>query len=190
MDMDMPMDSSSSSNSSMDMMGMMVPWLHFTGGDNLFFKPWAPSSAGAIAGACIGLVVLSILERWLSGVRSVMSANWNKRALAVLKKDDDHCADTSSTSDEKSSDVTQEISSVKVKSNGKSPRPPRTLPPFIASHDVPRGVLFALQALLGYVLMLAVMTFQAAYIISVIAGLGVGEVLFGRLGHGGGSVVH
>ncbi len=36
-------------------------------------------------------------------------------------------------------------------------RSPRTIPPFIPSHDVPRGVLFALQALLYYALMLAVM---------------------------------
>jgi len=42
------------------------------------------------------------------------------------------------------------------------PRPPRlphlrTIPPFIAEHDIPRGVLFALQMFLGYLLMLAVM---------------------------------
>ena len=36
-------------------------------------------------------------------------------------------------------------------------RTPRTLPPFIASHDVPRGIAFALQAVLAYALMLAVM---------------------------------
>lgn len=29
--------------------------------------------------------------------------------------------------------------------------------PFIASHDIPRGAIFALQALLAYLLMLAVM---------------------------------
>lgn len=33
----------------------------------------------------------------------------------------------------------------------------RLSPPFIASHDVPRGIAFAFQALLGYALMLAVM---------------------------------
>ena len=36
-------------------------------------------------------------------------------------------------------------------------RSPRVLPPFIASHDIPRGVAYALQALLTYLLMLAVM---------------------------------
>ena len=33
----------------------------------------------------------------------------------------------------------------------------RSSPPFIASHDIPRGIAFAIQALLGYALMLAVM---------------------------------
>ena len=33
----------------------------------------------------------------------------------------------------------------------------RSAPPFIASHDIPRGLLFAFQALLAYILMLAVM---------------------------------
>ena len=34
---------------------------------------------------------------------------------------------------------------------------PRSLPPFILSHDLTRGGLFALQALLHYILMLSVM---------------------------------
>ena len=29
--------------------------------------------------------------------------------------------------------------------------------PFIASHDIPRGAIYAVQALLGYALMLSVM---------------------------------
>ena len=35
--------------------------------------------------------------------------------------------------------------------------PARTTPPFILSHDLSRGVIFAVQALLGYSLMLAIM---------------------------------
>ena len=33
----------------------------------------------------------------------------------------------------------------------------RLSPPFVASHDLPRGLVFAFQAFLAYVLMLAVM---------------------------------
>lgn len=58
------------------------------------------------------------------------------------------------------------------------------------SHDLPRGVLYALQALLAYLLMLSVMTFQAAYIIAIVLGLGLGEVLFGRLGGRDNHLLH
>ena len=40
----------------------MTPWLNFVGGDNLFFKTLTPSSHGAIAGACIVLGLLAILD--------------------------------------------------------------------------------------------------------------------------------
>ena len=33
----------------------------------------------------------------------------------------------------------------------------RSVPPFIATHDIPRGIIFAFQACLAYILMLAVM---------------------------------
>lgn len=59
----------------------MVPWLHFTSGDHLFFKSWHPESAGAIAGACIGLVLLALFERWLSATRSVLEAHWRRRYI-------------------------------------------------------------------------------------------------------------
>lgn len=36
----------------------------------------------------------------------------------------------------------------------------RTIPPFIAAHDIPRGILFALQMTVMYLLMLAIMYVQ------------------------------
>lgn len=66
--MDMPDSSSSSSSES-----MMIPYLHFTGGDYLFFVGVAPTSSGAIAGACIALVVLAILERVVAAARGIFT---------------------------------------------------------------------------------------------------------------------
>ena len=74
--MDMP---TSTSNDSDAMEVMMIPWLHFAGGDNLFFKTLHPSSGGAIAGACIVLVALAILERWVSGMRANLDGYWRKK---------------------------------------------------------------------------------------------------------------
>jgi hypothetical protein len=51
----------------------MIPYLHFTGGDYLFFAGLAPTSNGAIAGACIVLVILAILERAVAGARGIFA---------------------------------------------------------------------------------------------------------------------
>ncbi|WVR08955.1 hypothetical protein IAU60_006014 [Kwoniella sp. DSM 27419] len=56
--------------------------------------------------------------------------------------------------------------------------------PFQWGVDLPRGLLQALQTLLHYLLMLVVMTFNIWWIISVVIGCGVGEMLFGRYGSG------
>jgi solute carrier family 31 (copper transporter), member 1 len=65
------------------MPGMMVPYLHITGGDNLFFKSLQPSSHGAIAGACICLFVLALMERFVHAVRYRLGAYWRRRLVSV-----------------------------------------------------------------------------------------------------------
>ncbi|BEI84846.1 hypothetical protein CcaverHIS002_0502470 [Cutaneotrichosporon cavernicola] len=54
--------------------------------------------------------------------------------------------------------------------------------PFRFGTDVPRGLLYMLLMVIHFALMLVIMTFQLWWIISVIVGLGVGEMLFGRFG--------
>ncbi|WWC72993.1 uncharacterized protein I206_106957 [Kwoniella pini CBS 10737] len=54
--------------------------------------------------------------------------------------------------------------------------------PFRWGVDLPRGLLQALQVLIHYLLMLVVMTFNIWWIISVVVGSGVGEMMFGRFG--------
>jgi copper transporter 1 len=40
----------------------------------------------------------------------------------------------------------------------------RTIPPFVVAHDVPRGILYAVQMLVSYLLMLAIMSvFKLAF---------------------------
>lgn len=70
---------SSSDDSSTMMMGMMTPWLHFTGGDNLFFKSLAPNSKGAIAGAALVLFVIAVFERFLAAQRVALEMKWKER---------------------------------------------------------------------------------------------------------------
>lgn len=54
--------------------------------------------------------------------------------------------------------------------------------PFRLGADVPRGLLYMLLSLVHFAVMLVVMTFQIWWILSVVVGLGVGEMLFGRFG--------
>ncbi|KAJ3750104.1 Ctr copper transporter [Lentinula detonsa] len=161
--------------SSTNMTMMMKNYLHFTAGDNLLFQTWHPNSSGAIAGACIGLVLVALLERWLSATRTGLQSYWHQRALALSA--DGTLAEKCCEDDD--ADSAQPVS--KTAPSQKNLK--RTVPPFIVTHDILRGSIYAIQALLGYILMLAVMTFQAAYVISIILGLGIGEILFGRMSY-------
>lgn len=74
--MDMSMDGA------MDLAsGAMKPYLHFTLGDILWFQGWVPQNAGAMVGACIGLFLLAIVERWIGACRSLMEAHWRKKCV-------------------------------------------------------------------------------------------------------------
>jgi hypothetical protein len=75
-DMDMGDSGSSSSD-------MMVPYLHTTPGDTLLFQSWVPKSAGAVTGACIGLFLLAIFERWVAAMRSASERTWSRRFVSA-----------------------------------------------------------------------------------------------------------
>jgi len=141
--------------------GMMMPYLHFTRGDILWFNGWVPQSSGALAGACIGLFVLTLIDRWLAAVRGMMEAHWRQEARIRA------------AAQQKSCDADDKSKSKKFRMRLRAPS-------FNPAHDIMRGAMHAVQAFLGFAFMLAVMTFQASYIITLILGLGIGEALFGR----------
>jgi len=188
----------STTTTSSNIVGMMIPYFHFTLGDPIFIASWRPTSAGALAGACIGLVVLCLFERWLAAVRNVFNKQWHHRAFDLTANRDSFVTSQRIASSSKidSTEVIQPVENGVQEINKQQSTPPvstvlqfrtvksrsRTIPPFIAAHDVPRGILYAAQMLVLYLLMLAIMTFQAAYFISIILGLGIGETIFGRVG--------
>jgi len=59
--------------------------------------------------------------------------------------------------DEQSVSVTQSIDHPPTEVTRRFRRHDRLIAPFIPAHDLPRGAIHAVQALLGYTLMLAVM---------------------------------
>jgi hypothetical protein len=149
--------------------GMMMPYLHFTRGDILWFNGWVPQSNGALAGACIGLFILTLIDRWLAAVRSMMEVHWREAARLAAKK----ACNKDDTADNK----------------GRPKKLRLRAAVFIPANDIMRGIMHAAQTLLGFAFMLAVMTFQASYLITMVLGLGIGEMLFGRYGAGG-AMVH
>lgn len=108
---------------------MMTTYLHFTPlADTLFFAGWVPETPGAIAGASIGLFLLALLERFVAACRPMMEIYW--RAAADLQNKRDGPA---------------------VK------RRRLRAPAFVPAHDIARGAMHAVQATLGFAIMLAVM---------------------------------
>ncbi|GHJ89251.1 hypothetical protein NliqN6_5653 [Naganishia liquefaciens] len=78
MDMDMGGDSAS-------MAGMKM---YFHAGipstDYLLFQSWIPSSVGAVIGACIGLFVVAVGERFLAALQRGATIHWRRDALRRL----------------------------------------------------------------------------------------------------------
>ncbi|KAE9391415.1 CTR copper uptake transporter [Gymnopus androsaceus JB14] len=157
--------------------GNMLTYLHFTvGGDTLWFQGWVPITHGSMFGACFGLFLLALIDRWIAACRGMMEIHWANRAqIAYTNK-----LNANGNADAKRAGV-----------------PPATLgnvllmrraPPFIPAHDIVRGIMYIGQAALTFWFMLAVMTFQAGFILSIVIGLGVGEMLFGRFATGAGAM--
>ncbi|KAI0665517.1 CTR copper uptake transporter [Trametes maxima] len=160
--MDMSMDGS------MDLAaGQMLTYLHFTPGDIVLFYGWVPSSKRAMAGACIGLFLFALVERWIGACRSVMEAHWRTRAQIIQ-------ADRINLPT--SSDKKRALPSGRIRDTITL----RNAPPFIPAHDIARGILHAAQVAIQFAFMLIVMSFQVSFILSIIIGLSVGETLFGR----------
>ncbi|TFK50650.1 hypothetical protein OE88DRAFT_1608039, partial [Heliocybe sulcata] len=158
--------------------GQMLPYLHFTPGDVLWFDGWVPKTTGAMVGTCIGLLLLAIVERWIACIRALSEMAWSKSGQQALSDKLNNPSLPQSTRPElkeKSS-----TASIPVIPSAPLPRAFLTAMPFIPSNDIPRGVMYAAQSALSFAFMLVVMTFQVGFILSIVVGLGIGEALFGR----------
>ncbi|KAL5518441.1 hypothetical protein ACEPAH_123 [Sanghuangporus vaninii] len=189
--MDMSMDGSMNLAS-----GNMLPYLHFTSGDILWFQGWVPGKAGPMVGACIGLFLLAVFDRWLSAYRGLIDSHWYRQAKISLARKTDVNNNSSNTTAPHSQHETRP--SVSSESSIAVAKLAATAPPnlpdnnnntrskhtALQSHwfirDIPRGIVQAAQSALEFAFMLVIMTFQVGFIISIAVGLGVGEAMFGR----------
>ncbi|KAJ7116708.1 Ctr copper transporter [Mycena epipterygia] len=145
---------------------MMKTYLHFTPGDTLIFETIVPTSAGAIFGACLVLFLVSVADRYLRAVCRGLEHGLSQRTKRLTT----------------GYYFTSDSAAPHPKAPASEIQTPVAAPTcFILSHELSRGAFAGLQSTIHYFLMLVVMTFNASFIVSVILGVVVGEVAFGRL---------
>lgn len=179
MDMDMDMSSSSSSSSMMTMMAVFVNSMDTP----LYSTGWTPSSTGEYAATCIFLIVLGAVLRGLLAAKTLQEARWldrelDRRYVAVqgrLPKAEQLSRDSLAkrmTMTLAENGAEEDV--VVVRRKGVPSRPWRL------SVDGPRALVDTVIAGVGYLLMLAVMTMNVGYFLSVLGGVFVGSLLVGR----------
>ncbi|KAH0168637.1 Ctr copper transporter, partial [Aureobasidium melanogenum] len=177
--------SAMSSMSGMGSMSMVFTTAHNT---PLYSKAWTPTSTGAYAGTCIFLIVLAIISRLLQAWRHTLEQKFHdkamKRRYVVVRgeQEGEQSLDEPEAAkeiSEKQAILTSRGLDEKVRVITATSRSKETTPWRITT-ELPRACVYTLQAGLGYLLMLAVMTLNVGYFLSVLAGLFVGELAIGR----------
>ena len=116
-----------------------------------------------MVGACIGLFLLAIIERWFAASRSLMEVHWAQQRFAMpyLFTENNNPfhsrgSHTGAEHDRYSKDVEGEVL-VPPKGGSAGQSSVRRLAGFQLSQDIPRGLMHTVQAGLSYALMLVVM---------------------------------
>ncbi|KAI0834406.1 Ctr copper transporter family-domain-containing protein [Hypoxylon sp. FL0890] len=162
---DMNMDSSSSIMMTSAEMAMVFFQSVTT---PLYSMTWTPQGQGSYAGTCIFLIVLALVHGILIAVRSIFFGS--NRTLhqphKVVSSDLDEYPGSRS----------------ELESMGNQFRSHWNSHPFRVATETARALLEVVIRGIGYLLMLAVMTMNVGYFLSVLGGIFLGTFVAGRFG--------
>ncbi|KAL4904631.1 hypothetical protein BDW74DRAFT_154299 [Aspergillus multicolor] len=177
------MDHSHHTSSSSSMTMAMV----FTNTHNtpLFSSQWTPSSIASYAGTCIFLIILAIIDRGLVAFKSHLEQRWLnnhlKRRYVVVAGRPSEAVRIESHPDAKTATL---VTSQGVEESVRVVyHDTYETPPWRFSIDLPRAAVFVVIVGVSYLLMLAVMTMNVGYFLSVLGGAFLGELFVGRFVH-------
>ncbi|KAF1966202.1 Ctr copper transporter-like protein [Bimuria novae-zelandiae CBS 107.79] len=151
----------------------------------LYSEAWTPRSAGAYAGTCIFLIIFAIILRALFTAKTFLEY----RALeGALKRRYVVTANQQMVTDKAFNDANSVTGILTTNGMEENVRiveaPTRHVQPFRFSVDLPRAIIMTLISGVGYLLMLAVMTYNVGYFLSVLAGAFIGELALSRFNQG------
>ncbi|KAH8880153.1 hypothetical protein GQ53DRAFT_755337 [Thozetella sp. PMI_491] len=175
------MDMGSTTDGSSSTMMTMMAVFNLNTDTPLYSIKWMPASIGAYAATCIFLIILAVLFRTLLAVKAWQEARWvdrelNRRYIVVNGKQTlaDNLSRDSLAKQMTLSENGVEENVIVVKKQHQHWRP------FRLSVDPIRAVLDTVLAGVGYLMMLAVMTMNLGYFLSILGGTFLGSLLVGR----------
>ncbi|KAI6083331.1 Ctr copper transporter family-domain-containing protein [Hypoxylon rubiginosum] len=158
---DMDMDMSSMTMTMADM--AMVFFQSVT--TPLYSSSWTPQGTGSYAGTCIFLIILGLVHRSLIALRSIVfDSSSTRRPQKTISSDSDEYPGSNSELESAGSRIRTEWNSH----------------PFRMVTETARSVLEVIISGIGYLLMLAVMTMNVGYFLSVLGGIFLGTFVAGR----------
>jgi len=176
------MDMSSSATNTTAMSISMMSMSFFASTTTpLYSLAWTPTSVGGYAGTCIFLIILATIFRCLIAFKAWKETQWldaefNRRYVTVAGKPPKSERIASDTDSKRliltENGVEEDVMVVKKRSMG--------VRPWRISTDPVRAALDTVIAGVGYLLMLAIMTMNVGYYMSVLGGTFLGSLLLGR----------